>query len=113
VLASALAFPKGSSQPSTMADCRTRVACVGAITMVVRTHNSRLTDAAHRRLSVLGSGFFNIPPRHKRKIPLKLTKPGKRLLHRGARLPVTVTVTSVSPTGRSIKHSYTEVLTRR
>jgi hypothetical protein len=113
VLAAALAFPRGSSQPSTVANCRTRVTCVGAITVVVRTHNSRAVAAAHRRVSVLASGFFNIPPHHKRKVALKLTQLGKRQLHRGTRLPVTVTVTSVSPTGRSIKHSYTEVLTRR
>jgi hypothetical protein len=113
VLAAALAFPKGSSQPSTTANCRTRVACVGAITVVVGARKSRAVAAAHRTLSVLADGFFNIPPHHKRNISLKLTKLGKRLLHRGARLPVTVTVTSVSPTGHSIKHSYSEVLTRR
>jgi hypothetical protein len=113
VLAAALAFPKGSSQPSTTADCRTRVACVGSITVMLRAHISHAVHAAQRAVSVLANGFFNIPPHHKRKVSLKLTKPGKRLLHQGATAPVTVAVTSVSPTGRSVKHSYSEILTRR
>ena len=88
------------------------VACVGAVTVATRGCRACATDAAHRRSPVLATGFFNIPPHHKRKVVLTLTKLGKRLLHRGARVPVRVTVVSASPTGRSTRHIYSEVLTR-
>ena len=101
------------SQLSTTARCQTRVACIGTITVTARTRVSHAFDAAQRAPRVLATGFFNIPPHHNRQLSLKLTKLGKRLLHHGARLPVMVTVTSVSPTGRSRQHSYSELLTRR
>jgi hypothetical protein len=87
---------------------------VGAITVAPRTRISRAAvNAPHQAVRLLASGFFNVPAHHTRKLSLKLTKLGKRLLRHGARLPVTVTVTSVSPTGRSVRHSHSEILTRR
>lgn len=101
------------SQLATTARCPSRAACIGTMTVAARTRTSHALDAAHSGPRVLATGFFNIPPHHNRQLSLTLTKLGKRLLHHGAKLPVMVTMTSVSPTGRSKQHSYSELLTRR
>lgn len=67
---------------------------------------------ARRRSRVLATTFFNIPPHRKGNVTLTLTQLGKRLLHRGAHVRVRVTVASVSPTGRTRTHVYSQTLTR-
>jgi hypothetical protein len=101
------------SQPSTTVRCRSREACVGAITVMLRGRSPRALDAAQAAPSVLATGFFSIPAHKKGKLSLELTTLGQRLLHPAARLPVTVAVSSVSPTGQSVTHSYSRVLKRR
>ena len=97
------------------ASCQTLVRCVGSITVVAggagRSCDSCASPAAKLPSRALASAFFNIPPHRKQKITLALTKLGKRVLRRGARVPVRVTVVSVGPTGRSRTRVYSEVLT--
>jgi hypothetical protein len=98
------------------------VACVGSITVAARGAAARgvagricdscATSAARGQSAVLATGFFTVPPHRKRKVALTLTQLGKDLLQPGARVPVRVTVVSFSPTGRSLKHVYSEVLER-
>ena len=92
------------------APCQAFEGAPGAILEIDREFAPALHRISNGRLA---AGFFNIPPHHNHQLSLKLTELGKRLLHHGARLPVMVTVTSVSPTGRSKQHSYSELLTRR
>jgi hypothetical protein len=111
-LATELLFSKGSSKPSTTARCTSHAVCVGAITVLLRKCRSCARDAVRHPTPELATGFFRIPPHRKRRVVLTLTKRGRHLLHHGARVPVIVTVVSISPTGRSIRQVYTEVLKR-
>ena len=111
-LLTSLAFSNGSTEPATTVRCQSRVTCVGNISVVLRGSSSLAGDAAHRRSRQLASGFFNVPRHRKHRVVLTLTKLGKKRLHRGAHVPVRITVVSVSPTGSTRKHVYKAVLKR-
>ncbi len=112
VLAASVIFQAAAAQPSTTASCRTSVACVGSITVSARTCKACAKVAARRQSPILAAAFFNVPPHRTRKVVLKLTPLGKRLLHRGARVAVRVTIVSATPTGRSVRHTYSLTLRR-
>jgi len=111
VLAARVLFRGG--QLSTTARCRSRVACVGTVTVVTRGRIPRAAAPADVTPRVLASGFFDIPSHHRGKISLQRTPLGESLLQPGARVPVTVTVSSTSPSGHSVKRKFREVLKPR
>lgn len=108
-------FPKltiGSGAVSTTLPCRSRVVCMGTISLVLANANGTIArQAAHRRKPQLIAGaIFRIAPGHKR-IQARWTKTGQGLLRGGKRVHALVVIAAVAPKGNTVRRSKTISLT--
>jgi hypothetical protein len=119
-----LVFPSGNTANkanlSATLTCTQKVACTGDIVVAVSARAKIASAAAARRSApaptVVARSFFAIAAGHRKRITAKLTPSGLRLLrrlHHGASEHAQITVTNVSPTGKTLTRTSSTVLKRK
>jgi Tol biopolymer transport system component len=97
----------GGGAGTTTILCKSKVACKGSATLLTSvgkiaeagrsSHDSSSTKSKASKPSVIGSGRFRIKPRKRRKITIRLTPKGKKLVRHHKLHSVTLTVTTLLP----------------
>ena len=102
-----------SAGVSTSLPCRSRIVCMGTISLVLANPNGTIArQAAHRRKPQLIAGaIFRIAPGQHKRIQARWTKTGQRLLRGRRSVQVRVVIGAVAPKGNIVRRSKTISLT--